>query len=314
MLQDAGLTEKLFTTLAERYASRAGGYTRVLSAGFRYGDAAPMAMIELVDRDPDAKGQDLGPTQDGRRGDGGRRGLNAQARPDGKREGSRRGCPLRFSPLCGSIGGAIGLGLTMTDRLRKRLMHRRARFAVAGVLAFLLAPLVAATLAAGAGAGRGRAPGAGRQGADPAVLRAHRAQGGAGRGQHLHQARGRDAADLAAVQRSVLPAIFRRRFPGRAAEAGAGLARLGRHPALGRRHRHQPPRHRGRAADHRRAVRPARVRGDRDLERRAHRSRHPAHRSGQLKAADHRAARRIRTSRSATWCWPSAIPSASVRR
>ena len=60
---DAGLADKLFTTLAERYADRPGGYTRVLRAGFRYGDSAPMAFIELVDRDPDAKGQDSGPVQ-----------------------------------------------------------------------------------------------------------------------------------------------------------------------------------------------------------------------------------------------------------
>ena len=64
VLKDRALTEKLFGTLAERYASRRGGYTRVLRAGFRYGDSAPMAVIELVDRDPDAKGQDSGPTQD----------------------------------------------------------------------------------------------------------------------------------------------------------------------------------------------------------------------------------------------------------
>ena len=64
VLKDRALTEKLFGTLAERYASRRGGYTRVLRAGFRYGDSAPMAVIELVDRDPDARGQDSGPTQD----------------------------------------------------------------------------------------------------------------------------------------------------------------------------------------------------------------------------------------------------------
>ena len=61
VLQDRKLTEKLFGPLAERYKDRAGGYTRVLRAGFRYGDAAPMAVIELIDRDPAAKGQDSGP-------------------------------------------------------------------------------------------------------------------------------------------------------------------------------------------------------------------------------------------------------------
>lgn len=49
--------KKLFDTLGERYKDRSGGYTRVLKAGFRYGDMAPMAIIELVDRDPDAKGK-----------------------------------------------------------------------------------------------------------------------------------------------------------------------------------------------------------------------------------------------------------------
>lgn len=55
-LADKGVVGKLFGTLAERYKDRPGGYTRVLKAGFRYGDSAPMAVIELVDRDPDAKG------------------------------------------------------------------------------------------------------------------------------------------------------------------------------------------------------------------------------------------------------------------
>ena len=60
-LQDEAMVEKLFETLGERYADRAGGYTRVLKAGNRYGDNAAMGIIEFVDRDEDAKGQDSGP-------------------------------------------------------------------------------------------------------------------------------------------------------------------------------------------------------------------------------------------------------------
>jgi len=55
-LKEDELVRKLFSTLAERYRDRNGGYTRVLKAGFRHGDNAPMAVIELVDRDPAAKG------------------------------------------------------------------------------------------------------------------------------------------------------------------------------------------------------------------------------------------------------------------
>jgi large subunit ribosomal protein L17 len=60
-LRDDVIVSKLFTTIAERYKTRQGGYTRVLKAGMRYGDAADMAVIELVDRDVSAKGQDRGP-------------------------------------------------------------------------------------------------------------------------------------------------------------------------------------------------------------------------------------------------------------
>jgi large subunit ribosomal protein L17 len=56
-LRDVELVKKLFDVLAPRYATRHGGYTRVLKAGFRYGDSAPMAVIEFVDRDVEAKGK-----------------------------------------------------------------------------------------------------------------------------------------------------------------------------------------------------------------------------------------------------------------
>lgn len=62
-LRDDTILHKLFSTVAERYKTRHGGYTRVLRAGVRYGDAASMAVIELVDRDVLAKGQDSGSSQ-----------------------------------------------------------------------------------------------------------------------------------------------------------------------------------------------------------------------------------------------------------
>lgn len=62
-MKDVILVRKLFDVLGPRYKDRNGGYTRVLKAGFRYGDNAPMAVIEFVDRDVDAKGKDSGPVQ-----------------------------------------------------------------------------------------------------------------------------------------------------------------------------------------------------------------------------------------------------------
>ena len=60
-MRDLEQTKKLFETIAPRYKKRAGGYTRVLKAGYRHGDNAPLAVIELVDRDESARGQDSGP-------------------------------------------------------------------------------------------------------------------------------------------------------------------------------------------------------------------------------------------------------------
>lgn len=63
VMGDRDQVKKIFDVLAERYEARDGGYTRIMKAGFRYGDAAPMAVIELVDRDVDAKGKDSGPVE-----------------------------------------------------------------------------------------------------------------------------------------------------------------------------------------------------------------------------------------------------------
>ena len=60
-MRDVAMVKKLFDVLGPRYKDRDGGYTRVLKAGFRYGDSAPVAVIEFVDRDTDAKGLDSGP-------------------------------------------------------------------------------------------------------------------------------------------------------------------------------------------------------------------------------------------------------------
>ena len=63
-MRDETQVQKLFGVLGPRYKDRQGGYTRVMKAGFRYGDNAPVAVIEFVDRDVDAKGKDSGPVQE----------------------------------------------------------------------------------------------------------------------------------------------------------------------------------------------------------------------------------------------------------
>ena len=62
-IKDADQVDKLFDVIGPRYAKRPGGYTRVLKAGFRHGDKAPMAIIEIIDRDEAAHGQDSGPVE-----------------------------------------------------------------------------------------------------------------------------------------------------------------------------------------------------------------------------------------------------------
>jgi large subunit ribosomal protein L17 len=68
-VRDVEQVGKLFATIGPRYKDRNGGYTRVLKAGFRYGDNAALAVIEFVDRDPAEKGKDSGPVQDAAFGD-----------------------------------------------------------------------------------------------------------------------------------------------------------------------------------------------------------------------------------------------------
>jgi len=63
-MRDLAMVKKLFEVIGPRYKERNGGYTRVLKAGFRYGDNAPRAVIEFVDRDVEAKGKDSGPVQE----------------------------------------------------------------------------------------------------------------------------------------------------------------------------------------------------------------------------------------------------------
>ena len=63
-IRDVPMVKKLFEVIGPRYKERNGGYLRIMKAGFRYGDSAPVAVIEFVDRDVDAKGQDSGPVRE----------------------------------------------------------------------------------------------------------------------------------------------------------------------------------------------------------------------------------------------------------
>jgi len=63
-IRDVAMVKKLFEVIGPRYKARSGGYTRVLKAGFRYGDSAPVAVIEFVERDVEAKGKDSGPVRE----------------------------------------------------------------------------------------------------------------------------------------------------------------------------------------------------------------------------------------------------------
>ena len=97
------MTRKLFDALATRYKDRQGGYTRIIKAGFRYGDNAPMAVIEFVDRDVDAKGLDSGPVQ--AKGRGSR--LSRPCPDDGLKSGAR--CAAFLLRACrpgGDCGGS----------------------------------------------------------------------------------------------------------------------------------------------------------------------------------------------------------------
>lgn len=96
-MRDAALVGKMFDVLAPRYKDRSGGYCRILKAGFRYGDNAPLAVIELVDRDPAARGADSGTTftQDGEEGPETRQGKDPKkpTPPAGGGKGGPKGGP-----------------------------------------------------------------------------------------------------------------------------------------------------------------------------------------------------------------------------
>ena len=125
-LKDDKLADKLLTTLADRYKTRAGGYTRVLKAGFRYGDMAPMAIIEFVDRDVSRQGPGFRPGPGEGRGRG-RDCPGVRLRSDRSRKrGSLVGCPF-----CYHVGAMRSAPLADTRERDRRHMRNGAN--VAGV-------------------------------------------------------------------------------------------------------------------------------------------------------------------------------------
>ena len=118
-MRDLAMVKKLFDVIGPRYKERSGGYTRVLKAGFRYGDYAPVAVIEFVDRDVEAKGKDSGPVQAAR-------GTAGAARPPaagaacGRRARRRDAAALLRPRSAAYIGTALIRGLSMPRSLSAR--------------------------------------------------------------------------------------------------------------------------------------------------------------------------------------------------
>ena len=111
-MRDLAMVKKLFEVIGPRYQERNGGYTRVLKAGFRYGDSAPVAVIEFVDRDVEAKGKDSGPVQ--RRAEAPGCGQSAQAGT----------CSPRESRPASSKAGSWAYSVAAADLARSCFMLR----------------------------------------------------------------------------------------------------------------------------------------------------------------------------------------------
>ena len=238
------MVKKLFDMIGPRYKDRKGGYTRVMKAGFRYGDNAPVAVIEFVDRDVEAKGLRIPgrsrraaeETAPSRRNAGRRTGRivrllrprlrAAFLRPPFER---RRACLYR---------GAVEFGVISCRVRRLRPSSRCAS------CCRLAAPARPARMRQAAEFGP----------ADAAILRAGGQARRPGRGQRLRLAGGREPQSV--FRRSVLPSVLWRRLP---REQVRALARLRRHRRSGGARRHQLSRDRSAERSEGRAVRQARV-------------------------------------------------------